>query len=61
MKENAELKAMQQEIELMSGFQVVEDMVLGIDEVIQDKRNKERQKFNIAENIIIFDEFYDQY
>ena len=43
----------------MSGFEVIEDM-LAMEEIMRDKRKKENQRFLAAENLIIFDEFYNQ-
>lgn len=56
----SEISALKTEIEFMSGFEVVEDMLL-IEEVLQDKRLKELKKFMLAENLIIFDSFYSYY
>ena len=54
-----------QEIEFMSGFEVVEDQLLVnrelMGEVIQDKRRRERSRFKLAENVMVIHEFHNRY
>jgi len=50
-----------EEIELISGFQVVEDELENRMSVLDEKRARDQEACILGENIIIFEEFYRRY